>query len=166
MGTTSERRHYDTKTSVRHVHLTLGDKVDRVARSVGCFAKNERVRRCWPRTCCNAGWKAVEGEGADQRPRRSVMVTAKGPSVSYRLVAPTRSIDRGRVRCLRPESVFISRTGPTGSNVPLRRAHRRHEAPEARLGGPLLPRVLLPEGGRTHGAVDSEWAHTALAKPG
>ena len=38
------------------------------------------------------------------------MVTAKRPSVSYRRLNQTR--DRGRVRCLRPESVCISRTGP------------------------------------------------------
>jgi hypothetical protein len=40
----SERRHYDSKTSIRHMHLTVGALVDQPARSLRHFAKNERVR--------------------------------------------------------------------------------------------------------------------------
>ena len=73
------RRHYDTKTSVRHVHvhLTLCDVVGLSAHPVRHFAKKERVYRRWPCTCSNGvGWEAVEAGWADQGPRWSVLVTA------------------------------------------------------------------------------------------
>lgn len=69
----SERRLYDTKTSLRRVHLTLGDMVDRPSRSARHFAKNEHVRRCWPYTCRNTGWKAVEGGNGVARDPESAL---------------------------------------------------------------------------------------------
>src|SRR5262249_44057812 len=45
------------------------------------------------------------------------------------------------------------------------RAHRRPPPPEAGVGDPLLPRVLLPARRRTNGAPGAERPHTPFGEP-
>jgi len=76
------RRLFDT------CFLTLGDMADRPNRSGRHFGKKGRVPRSWKFTCTNPAWKAVEVEAADQRPRRSAMVTNREKSSECFLSSP------------------------------------------------------------------------------